>query len=164
MQIIIPLLQGITGLHGGGCQGANGWLDSPLCPPPPPDLSETRYYPCAPVWQEWPGASDPVPCIGGTRRPNLKAASQWQGSAPLEATQWGQVITAAPFKESSSQCCCLSPLDHTWHRALLMPAEHFYQHFTSLREAKGLGKAKLLLPRNLALLLLINVYSQHQIH
>lgn len=40
----------------------------------------------------------PLWCVGGTRRPNLKAASRWQDRALLEATQWGQVITAAPFK------------------------------------------------------------------
>lgn len=103
MQIIIPLLQGITGLHGGGCQWAKGWLDSPLCPPSPPDLSEPQFIPRPLVWQEWPGACDaPLSCISGTHRPNLIAALQWQGGALLEATQGGQVITAAPSKESSS--------------------------------------------------------------
>lgn len=60
MQIIIPLLQGITRLHGGGCQGANGRLDSRRCPPPPPDLSEARYDCGALVWQERPRACDPL--------------------------------------------------------------------------------------------------------
>lgn len=59
MQIIILLLQGISSLHGGGCQGANGRLDSPPCPPLPTDLSEAQYNPSPPVWQEWPGACDP---------------------------------------------------------------------------------------------------------
>lgn len=99
-----------------GVEGADGRLDSPRCPPPPPDLSQAQCDRGAPLWQEWPRACDP-PSNPGTCRPNLRAASQWQASAPLEATQWGQVITAAPFKESSSQCCCLPPLDHTWHEA-----------------------------------------------
>lgn len=164
MQIIIPLLHGITGLRGGGCQGANGQLDSPLCPTP--DLSEAQYDPGAPVWQEWPGACDPPHPLASVALAGLIWKQYRNGRvwAPLEATQRGQVITAAPFKESSLQCCCLSLPDHPWHGVLLMPAEHFYRHFTSLRGAKGLGKARLLLPRNPALLLLINVYSQRQAH
>lgn len=40
----------------------------------------------------------------------------------------------------------------------------FYRHFTLLRGGKDLGSGRLVLPRNPAHLLLINVYSQHQTH
>lgn len=105
------------------------------------------------------------PSVGGTCRPNLRAASEWQSSAQLEATQRGQVITAMPFKESSSQRRCLSPPHHPWHRVPSHACWAFYQHFTAPWGAEGsLGEARLLLSSNPALRLLIHVYSQRWLH
>lgn len=169
MQIIIPLLQGITGLHGGGCQGTDSRLDSPLCSPPPTNLSEAQYDPGPPVWQEWPGACDP------SLPDSLASVAHSQGLIWKQhrdgrvRRHWrphseDRSLLPRPSNRAPCSAAASPPLDHTWHGVLLVPAVHFYWHFTPPQGAKGLGRARLLLPRNPALPLLINVYSQHQTH
>lgn len=94
-------------------------------------------------------------CIGGTRgliwkrhwRPHSEDRSLLSCPSKRAPCSVSAFLTGSPLAE-----------------LLLMPAEHFYQHFTPLRGAKSQGRARLPLPRNPDLPLLINVYSQHQTH
>lgn len=167
MQIIILLLWGTTSEHGGGCQGANRRLDTLLRPPP------AQKPVRGPVQSQSSGVTrvtqtlwSLVPRNRSTRRPNLNAASQRQSSVPLEASQRGQVITAPPFKESSSHWCCPSPFPQS---RLALGTSHACWAFspalyTSEGGAKSLRMTRLLTRKHPTLLLLVDVRSRHQTH
>ena len=146
-----------------GVKGPTGdW--TPLYVPFLPNLSEAQYDPSPPWWQEWPGACDPPNPLASLALAGLKQHCDSRVRQHWRPHSEDRSLLLRPSKRAPCRAAAFPHSITLGTGCFLCLLSIFTDTLHPHRGGKGPGRTRLPLPSNPALLLLINVYSQHQTH